>query len=53
MGLTQTHDQVEQDDIILRNTISQTIFIMLPKIIAVLIDTSLEETLKGHLLVSV
>jgi hypothetical protein len=47
MGLTQTHDNVEIDDIVLRDRVSQIIFIMLPKIIAVLIEVCQEETIKG------
>ncbi|CAO1436342.1 unnamed protein product [Diamesa hyperborea] len=46
-ALTQTHDNIEENDLILKDQISKIMFIMFPKIVAVLIQTSVESTVKG------
>lgn len=46
-ALTQTHDNIEENDLILKDQISKIMFIMFPKIVTVLIQTSVVNTLKG------
>ncbi|CAO1427008.1 unnamed protein product [Diamesa serratosioi] len=52
-ALTQTHDNIEDNDLILKDQISKVMFIMFPKIVTVLIRTSKENTLKGPALIEV
>lgn len=47
----QTH--IDPEDIVLREHVSQTIFIIFPKIVTVLIKITQEETIKGPSLVAV
>lgn len=51
LSLAQT--STDYNDVVLRSEISNRVFLMLPKIIAVLVEAALEETIKGHILVKV
>ena len=53
ISLMQIHDKADLNDIVLRDQISQLVFVTLPQISAVLINVCQEETLRGKSLVQV
>lgn len=53
MTIFYVHDEAEFTDVVLRNKVADTIFIFLPKIVTVLLKTSLADEKLGETLKSV
>lgn len=53
MTIFYVHDEAEFTDVVLRNQVADTIFIFLPKIVTVLLKTSLADEKLGETLKAV